>query len=96
VIVATYAYQFITQSGAVAGSQRVTNLAHMQAALLDWTVSPDRFAISILIVGGNYQERCTLGELAVADVFFNRRDATRFVNKLVVDPIIKEMRQEQE
>lgn len=82
---ATYAYQFITQQGAVCGSQRVTNRDRMVRVLEEWAPKPDAFAVVLLIVGGSFKERTQLGELAVSDVFFNRRNALRFVNQLAVE-----------
>lgn len=79
---ATYAIQFITREGGIA-AQSIVNHARAHAILDAWrNQGPGTFAVSILIVGASFKERTTLGELAVADVFFNRRDALRFINQL--------------
>lgn len=78
---ATYALQFLTRDGSICG-QHVLNYSRALYTLQSWTVNSDQFAVSILIVGASFPERTALGDLAVADVFFNRRDALQFVNKL--------------
>ncbi len=78
---ATYAVQPITRHGALC-AQVILNHARTVEWLQKWTVGELWFAVSILVVGGSFQERTALGELAVADVFFNRASALRFVNQL--------------
>lgn len=79
---ATYAVQPITRQGALC-AQVILNRARAIEMLEKWTVGESWFAMSILVVGASFQERTALGELAVAEVFFNRRDAIRFVSQLL-------------
>lgn len=78
---ATFALQYITRDGGIAG-QSIVNHNRACAILSAWAPGPGNFAVSILIVGSSFQERTALGELAVSDVFFNRRDALRYVNQI--------------
>lgn len=78
---ATYAVQFITSEGALEG-QTITNRVRALEMVELWEPRPLAPAVALMIVGGNFQERTALGDLAVADVFFNRRDAVRFLNRL--------------
>lgn len=77
---ATYAVQFITSNGALCG-QTITNRTRA-VELVNNSWSGTNIAVSILVVGGSFKERTRLGDLAVSDVFFQRKPALEFLNKL--------------
>ena len=78
---ATYAVQFLTSDGALCG-QVIMNRARAVQRIEAWMPQASEYAVAILIVGSSFKERSQLGDFAVSDVLYHRRDALRFLNVL--------------